>query len=1091
MPLGVREVLLVVRAQNMASGVLRGIAGDFNNLDREARTAAQVAMQQGQSLMALGAGIGALGAAGLAFLGKATSDAVEYNRQVALTRTQMYGVKASFDQVAQAGLDAASKVAVPLDQIQGGLYDIFSSMDVNLKQAKFLLGNFTKEAVAGQVDLSTAERASIGILNSYGMKVKDISKVQDIMFNLVKYGVGTYGDFANSIGRVTGPAVRANQTFQQTAALMAFVTRNGLSASNAASSVGRALDAITKSHAAIQNYGMVVEGALGAKAAASLGITAKSMIKIYDAGGKLEPINVVMTKLGKALAKLNPQQKADVLTEMFKGTGGTIQAMRFFDIAINRYGQLNKITAEMGHSKGALQSAYKIMANTPAAQIQLLENNFHVLMIEVGDVLLPVLNKLVSGFRDVFAWLDKIPRPVLKIIVVVVAITSILLTLAGAVMIVVGAWIIFNTLLAASEIELLPLIGTFALIVAAIAAVAIAAYLIYKHWGPISKWFHDMWFDMWHWIDKIWGDIYRTLSGWWDKVVKVFDRIKSFITTSFDKWWQTHGEALKEVWKNAWDTIAWIFGSDWKIITGMAKIAWAIFSTYFKIVFGLLEMVAKTGWAVIATVFKVAFSILEGLFRVWIQAIVLAAKVGWAVIKFVLKTAWDILVAIFSIFLDIMTGHWHQALVDIEALGHQIWNNIRDFLKTTWNAIKTFGEAFGHIFVQTWDGIWHSIENGAVNVWHNIYNFLHGIWGDIVQGAKDTVSGVKTVWNGIEDAFRVPINWVIQYAYNDGIKALWNTVMNAIGLSKWDLPNVKTLSTGGRLSGFGGGDVVPALLEPGEAVVDKHRTRKYAALFAAMGVPGFAGGGIIQKGIDIGKMLLAAGTGNQIAFVNALTDFGGGSSGAMGHIAAMAATLPVAIMKKVVAHVWHAIVQGAKRGTSYGGGVAGPGGGSAAQNQALAKSLMPAWSFGPLWSDWLMLWNRESGWNQYAMNPTSKAYGIPQSLPWTKMPKAAWPASAGGSSNVRAQETWGISYISGRYGNPANAWEHEISFGWYDHGGPLKPGYTLAYNGTGHDEWVDNGRKGTTVQQFYIKTNEINPRQHAAQLGFELARRSS
>lgn len=30
----------------------------------------------------------------------------------------------------------------------------------------------------------------------------------------------------------------------------------------------------------------------------------------------------------------------------------------------------------------------------------------------------------------------------------------------------------------------------------------------------------------------------------------------------------------------------------------------------------------------------------------------------------------------------------------------------------------------------------------------------------------------------------------------------------------------------------------------------------------------------------------------------------------------------------------------------------------------------------------------------------------------------------------------------------------------YDRGGPLKPGYTLAYNGTGRDEWVSNGRGG-------------------------------
>lgn len=52
------------------------------------------------------------------------------------------------------------------------------------------------------------------------------------------------------------------------------------------------------------------------------------------------------------------------------------------------------------------------------------------------------------------------------------------------------------------------------------------------------------------------------------------------------------------------------------------------------------------------------------------------------------------------------------------------------------------------------------------------------------------------------------------------------------------------LATGGRLPGFGGGDRNLALLEDGEAVVDKHRTRQYAPVLKAMGVPGFSAGGV-------------------------------------------------------------------------------------------------------------------------------------------------------------------------------------------------------------------------------------------------------
>ncbi|MDZ5621341.1 lytic transglycosylase domain-containing protein [Nocardioides sp. HM23] len=73
------------------------------------------------------------------------------------------------------------------------------------------------------------------------------------------------------------------------------------------------------------------------------------------------------------------------------------------------------------------------------------------------------------------------------------------------------------------------------------------------------------------------------------------------------------------------------------------------------------------------------------------------------------------------------------------------------------------------------------------------------------------------------------------------------------------------------------------------------------------------------------------------------------------------------------------------------------------------------------------LWTRESNWNVYADNPTSSAYGIPQSLPGEKM------ASAGSdwATNPVTQITWGLGYIRDRYGSPCSAWGHSESVGWY------------------------------------------------------------
>ena len=75
-----------------------------------------------------------------------------------------------------------------------------------------------------------------------------------------------------------------------------------------------------------------------------------------------------------------------------------------------------------------------------------------------------------------------------------------------------------------------------------------------------------------------------------------------------------------------------------------------------------------------------------------------------------------------------------------------------------------------------------------------------------------------------------------------------------------------------------------------------------------------------------------------------------------------------------------------------------------------------------IWADVI---TRESGWNTFATNPSSGAYGLPQSLPGNKM------ASAGGDylTNPYTQLTWMYNYVKSRYGSFAGI--NWYSRGWY------------------------------------------------------------
>lgn len=146
--------------------------------------------------------------------------------------------------------------------------------------------------------------------------------------------------------------------------------------------------------------------------------------------------------------------------------------------------------------------------------------------------------------------------------------------------------------------------------------------------------------------------------------------------------------------------------------------------------------------------------------------------------------------------------------------------------------------------------------------------------------------------------------------------------------------------------------------------------------------------------------------------------------------------------------------------------------GDRAANKAVVQGVfasMFGWT-GPQWDAATRLIMGESGFNNMAQNPTSTAFGMFQFLNPTwggyGIPKTSDPTQ---------QAIAGGRYIAARYGSPIGAWgawssrsPHwyadggEItaqiaaanSAGSYDNGGPLQPGWNLAYNGTGKPENV-------------------------------------
>ncbi|PSK96068.1 hypothetical protein CLV30_1279 [Haloactinopolyspora alba] len=96
--------------------------------------------------------------------------------------------------------------------------------------------------------------------------------------------------------------------------------------------------------------------------------------------------------------------------------------------------------------------------------------------------------------------------------------------------------------------------------------------------------------------------------------------------------------------------------------------------------------------------------------------------------------------------------------------------------------------------------------------------------------------------------------------------------------------------------------------------------------------------------------------------------------------------------------------------------------------RAVARELMADYGWGEEQFSCLdQLWTRESNWDYTAENPTSGAYGIPQSLPPEKMAEFGEDYR----TNPITQIEWGLSYIDDTYGTPCSAWSHSEATNWY------------------------------------------------------------
>ena len=784
-----------------------------------------------QTATAMGFAMSVAGVAAGIGIKHAIDAAIEYDRQVRSTATQVDGFTGNLQELGDVGRALAAKIAVPFEEIQPALFDIFSSMEVGLPQAEQLLKSFSKAAVAGQVGIQDVSRATIGLLNAFQLPVSDVNRLLDIQFQLVQEGIGTYEEWNQRIGLVTPSAVRAGQSIELMMAALATATRMGMSAARSGTSVARSFDALSNP-ITIRNL-----KALG--------------VNMLDANGHMRPFNESLRDFRTVLMALPEKDRLTTMLAVFKGAGGTIEARRFLQNVLLGAGNLelfDSVLKETSNSAGSMEHAYTIMAESAAAKTELLRNQWELLKENVGRQLMPAFSKFVGKLGELLDSFNRLDPTIKRNIVYAVLIAAAFAAIVGPLLIVAGAIAAFAAAFAIAGTAILGTMAALLAIVLVIALVGTAFILLYTH----SKIFRDMLDDVGSTIGDL-KDIAlgmaKDIGAAWEEHLAgplgdVADVLDNKILPAFNKFSEAlSGEFMTKI-REAARIIADLVEKGFKVIGNIidtvlvpalekAGEMWQNNKKYIEPLIPILAQVFK--WiliigAVVIGVLVAAFvgplvaSVLAviavfGLSIFIIAKVVQFFKWLWTQIVSIfngivegVKTGWDRLIGFFvtagKFIGSVAVGFWNN----LKAVFFGAWQSIINFFKTAWDGFKQIFTAAMNIIKELWNGFWSTGFGQMIKSGIDMVRALVRLFGTtIIFIFAWALEMIKSMWNAVWTPLAVgfQVVWTLVVGF---LKWAWDTIVGlirtgvavvwAIMLSYWNGLKSLTIAVWSAISGF-------------------------------------------------------------------------------------------------------------------------------------------------------------------------------------------------------------------------------------------------------------------------------------------------
>ena len=301
----------------------------------------------------------------------ATKMSIDFEDSMGKVATIADTTQVPMDDLKKGIMDLSNQSGISSSEIANNVYDAISAGQQTGDAVNFV-SNSTKLAKAGFAEAGQSLDLLTTILNSYGMKASEVTKVSDTLIQTQNLGKVTVGELSADMGKVIPTAKSLGVNLSQVASGYAIMTAKGVKSAETTTYMNSMLNELGKN------------GTIASKALQSA--TGKSFPELIKSGKSvgdvLNSMNTYAKKNKKSLADMFGSAEAGKAALLLSENGGK---------------DFNKMLDQMNKSAGSTDEAFKKVSNTTGEKLKKALNEGKNALIGFGDVISPFVS-LIAGF---------------------------------------------------------------------------------------------------------------------------------------------------------------------------------------------------------------------------------------------------------------------------------------------------------------------------------------------------------------------------------------------------------------------------------------------------------------------------------------------------------------------------------------------------------------------------------------------------------------------------------------------------------------------------------------------------------------------